>query len=72
MILSQETTLFLTHRALEWTHQHFPNLLDCRPIFVWGALQAAGFIVPKATVEQMWAPVEIVLAVKPPSSEALG
>lgn len=59
-------------RALEWTHQHFPNLLDCRPIFVRGALEAAGFLVGKSAVKQMWVPVEIVQAVKPPSAAGLG
>ena len=52
-------------RAFEWMHQHFPNLMDCRPIYVRAALEAAGFNVKEADVESMWVPVEIVLAVKP-------
>ena len=52
-------------RAYEWTHEHFPNLLDCRPIFVRRSLEAAGFRIAKATKRTMWVPVEIVLAVKP-------
>ncbi|HWB10221.1 MAG TPA: methyltransferase domain-containing protein [Pirellulales bacterium] len=48
----------------EWTHKHFPNLMDCRPIYVRRALEAAGFTIKDADVESMWVPVEIVLAVK--------
>ena len=29
----------------EWTHKHFPNLMDCRPIYVPRALEAAGFTI---------------------------
>ena len=29
--------------AFEWTHKHFPNFLDCRPIYVREALAMAGF-----------------------------
>ena len=50
--------------AYEWTHQHFPNLLDCRPIFVRRALEDAGFSIRDATITQMWVPVEIVVAEK--------
>jgi len=52
-------------RAFEWTHRHFPNLMDCRPIFVRRALESAGFRIEDATVDSMWVPVEIVLGVKP-------
>ena len=47
--------------AYEWTHQHFPNLLDCRPIFVRRALEDAGFSIGNATIANMWGPVEIVV-----------
>ncbi|HEX4142812.1 MAG TPA: class I SAM-dependent methyltransferase [Pirellulales bacterium] len=49
----------------EWTHKHFPNLMDCRPIYVRRALEAAGFTIKSADVRSMWVPVEIVLAYKP-------
>ncbi|MEX2304369.1 MAG: L-histidine N(alpha)-methyltransferase [Bryobacterales bacterium] len=51
--------------AYEWTHRHFPNLLDCRPIFARRSMEAAGFEVLDSEVGMMWVPVEIVLAVKP-------
>ncbi len=51
-------------KAYEWTHKHFPNLVDCRPIYVKAALEAAGFKVQRQQIETMWVPVEIVLAVK--------
>ena len=55
----------LVLKAFEWTHRHFPNLMDCRPIFVSRALEAAGFRVAEKRIEHMWVPVEIVMAVKP-------
>lgn len=48
----------------EWTHQHFPNFLDCRPIFVRRALEDAGFSIKDATITKMWVPVEIIVAEK--------
>ncbi len=48
--------------AFEWTHRHFPNFLDCRPIYVRHALQEAGFDIRTSTIIPMWVPVEIVLA----------
>jgi ubiquinone/menaquinone biosynthesis C-methylase UbiE len=51
-------------KAYEWTHKHFPNLVDCRPIFVKAALEAGGFKIQKQEIENMWVPVEIVLATK--------
>jgi demethylmenaquinone methyltransferase/2-methoxy-6-polyprenyl-1,4-benzoquinol methylase len=50
--------------VFEWTHQHLPNYVDCRPIFVRRALEAAGFSIVSAETKSMWVPVEIVLAVK--------
>jgi len=52
-------------RAFDWTHEHFPNLLDRRPICVRPALETAGFVVEDFRVESMWVPVEIVRARKP-------
>jgi len=52
-------------KAYEWTHKHFPNLMDCRPIYVQRAVEAVGFQTKEAVVESMWVPVEIVLAIKP-------
>ena len=51
-------------RVFEWTHQHFPNFLDCRPICVQRALAKAGFTTQKALLKHMWIPVEIILAVR--------
>jgi demethylmenaquinone methyltransferase/2-methoxy-6-polyprenyl-1,4-benzoquinol methylase len=52
--------------AFEWTHEHFPNFLDCRPIFVRKALEKAGFKIESALMKHMWIPVEIVRGAKVP------
>jgi len=62
--LTREGKDSLAVEAYEWTHQHFPNLLDCRPIFVRRALEDAGFSISDATITHMWVPVEIVVAQK--------
>lgn len=50
-------------RLYEWGHDRFPGLLDCRPIFVKTALEAAGFEVLDATPVSIFGlPVEVVLA----------
>lgn len=54
----------LAVRAFEWTHQHFPNYLDCRPIFVRRALESAGFEIEACRETHVWVPVEIVRAAK--------
>jgi len=51
-------------RVYEWTHRHFPNLVDCRPIFVRQSLESAGFRIESADRKMMWVPVEVVLGVK--------
>ncbi len=63
--VSREGKDSLMLRAYEWTHRHFPNLMDCRPIYVRRALEANGMEVAEAEVGHMWVPVEIVLAKKP-------
>jgi ubiquinone/menaquinone biosynthesis C-methylase UbiE len=52
----------------EWTHKHFPNFVDCRPIYVREALERAGFKIENALIKHMWVPVEIVRGAKPLSS----
>src|SRR5208283_134162 len=52
-------------QAFEWTHRHFPNLMDCRPIYARRALEATGFVIADSLTESMWVPVEIVRAIKP-------
>jgi ubiquinone/menaquinone biosynthesis C-methylase UbiE len=51
-------------RMYEWGHEHFPNFLDCRPIYVRAALEKAGFKIQKALRKRLWVPVEIILGVK--------
>jgi ubiquinone/menaquinone biosynthesis C-methylase UbiE len=46
----------------EWSHQHFPNFVDCRPIFVARSIEAAGFSIVEKRTANIWLPVEIVLA----------
>ena len=49
----------------EWGHEHFPRILDCRPIFVQKALEEAGFNIQEAPISSLWGlAVEIVLARK--------
>jgi len=60
--LSKEGKQGLVMRAFEWTHKHFPNLMDCRPIYVRRAIEAAGFSVIDYDLDHMWVPVAIVLA----------
>lgn len=51
--------------VFEWAHKHFPNFVDCRPIYVRAALEQAGFKIGKALLKHMWIPVEVILGVKP-------
>jgi ubiquinone/menaquinone biosynthesis C-methylase UbiE len=63
--VSKEAKQGLVIRAFEWTHRHFPNLLDCRPIHVRQSLEAAGLLIEDSRVETIWVPIEIVRGVKP-------
>ena len=62
--VSKEGKSGLVLRAFEWTHRHFPNLMDCRPIYARRALEAAGFVIEECLLESMWVPVELVRAIK--------
>jgi demethylmenaquinone methyltransferase/2-methoxy-6-polyprenyl-1,4-benzoquinol methylase len=50
--------------VFQWTHKHFPNYLDCRPIYVKQAIERADFEIHKMLRKHMWIPVEIVLGIK--------
>jgi demethylmenaquinone methyltransferase/2-methoxy-6-polyprenyl-1,4-benzoquinol methylase len=50
--------------VFEWTHRHFPNYLDCRPILVRQALEDADFHIAESRTVKMWVNVEIVCGVK--------
>jgi len=68
--MSKEGEHGLVYEAYEWTHRHFPNFVDCRPIFVSRALAAAGFQITGKQNVQMWVPVEIVRAAKVSAPES--
>ena len=54
----------LVMEIFEWTHRHFPNYLDCRPILVRQALEDAGFEVRDSKIMNMWISVEVVCGIK--------
>jgi ubiquinone/menaquinone biosynthesis C-methylase UbiE len=61
--LSKSQPEALTVKLYEWLHWRFPNVVDCRPIFVQDTLRAAEFQVIEVTKMSMWGlPVEIVIA----------
>ena len=62
--VSREGKADMMIKAYEWTHRHFPNLMDCRPIHVRRALEHAGFTIDQSDQRHMWVPVEIVCGVK--------
>jgi demethylmenaquinone methyltransferase/2-methoxy-6-polyprenyl-1,4-benzoquinol methylase len=63
--MSKEDAHGVIFELYEWSHRHFPNFVDCRPIFVGRAIEAAGFSTKESQKMSMWVPVEIVLAIKP-------
>lgn len=47
----------------EWFHAHWPQVVDCRPIYVHAVLIRAGFVMRDARRMVMWGlPVEVVAA----------
>lgn len=63
--VSREGQPGMVMRLYEWTHKHFPNLVDCRPIYARRAFEASGFRLLHAEQRTMWVPVEIIVAAKP-------
>jgi demethylmenaquinone methyltransferase/2-methoxy-6-polyprenyl-1,4-benzoquinol methylase len=50
-------------KLYEWSHEHFPSFVDCRPIDAPGALEAAGYAVTTVRPLTMWGlAVDLVLA----------
>jgi ubiquinone/menaquinone biosynthesis C-methylase UbiE len=62
--MSKESDSGFVVHAFEWSHRHFPNFIDCRPIFVRKSLSDAGFLVGKSTSMHIWVPVEVVIGMK--------
>jgi len=62
--MSKEDAHGAVFEMYEWSHRHFPNFVDCRPIFVRREIEAAGFSVREARKMSIWVPVEIVSAVE--------
>jgi ubiquinone/menaquinone biosynthesis C-methylase UbiE len=62
--MSREGPGELLVRVFEWMHLVFPMFVDCRPIYVRRALEAAGFQIKDALRKRMWIPVEIILGTK--------
>lgn len=54
----------LMTEIFEWTHRHFPNYLDCRPILVRQALEDVGLQITGYEIAKMWVNVEIVRGVR--------
>jgi ubiquinone/menaquinone biosynthesis C-methylase UbiE len=54
----------LVMEVFEWTHRHFPNYLDCRPILVRQALEDSGFQIHDSKIMKMWISVEVVCGIR--------
>ncbi len=58
-------------RLYEWSHDKFTKYVDCRPIYVREAVEAAGFQVQRVTEMSMFRlPVDMILARKRPQGQS--
>lgn len=65
--MSKEGAHGIIYEAYEWTHRHFPNFVDCRPILVSQVIEASGFRVTAKQNVRIWVPMEIVRGEKLPT-----
>ncbi len=64
--LSRQEPAGWMQQSYEWGHEHFPQLLDCRPIPLQRLLEMSGFQLQEGTVQSLWGlPVEIDIARNP-------
>lgn len=58
----------MLERTYQWMHQHFPHIVDCRPIDAVSLLRKNGFEIKTEERMTIWTmPVTVVLAVPGPS-----
>ena len=51
-------------KVYKWMHRHFPHIVDCQPIDVYGLVSGAGFEITKRHDMEIWTlPVAAVVAV---------
>ena len=63
--MSKKSKVGLMVRLYEWSHDKFTKYVDCRPIYVRGSIEEAGFQTVSVTEMSMFQlPVDIVLAKK--------
>ncbi len=58
--MSKESEQGLAVEIYEWSHRHFPNFVDCRPIYARRMIEEAGFEIVDTVTMHIWLPVEIV------------
>ncbi|MCO8123835.1 methyltransferase domain-containing protein [Stieleria sp. TO1_6] len=53
----------LLEKTYQWSHRHFPHIVDCRPIDAVAAMKSAGFEIERENRMSIWTmPVSVVLA----------
>ncbi|MGC9778614.1 MAG: class I SAM-dependent methyltransferase [Candidatus Heimdallarchaeota archaeon] len=62
--LSKRKTNYIV-KIYEWFHRKYPNLIDCRPIYIRDHLKNANFVIMDIKEMNMWGlPVDVILAKK--------